>query len=119
MNFKKFITSFKFAISGLIQIFKNQQNFRFHIFIFILIIIAGFYWQINKIEWSLIFLTSALVIIAEIFNTVIEDMLNFLHPDESNYVAIIKDIAAAAVLVASIFAVIIGGIIFAPYIFKF
>lgn len=110
------LKSFKHAIDGIIHTYKNERNFKIHSLIFILVIILGFYFDIKTYEWLDILLISSFVLSAEMFNTAIEHTLDWLQPNYHKIVKLVKDISAGAVLVSAIFAVIIGLIIFVPYI---
>ena len=80
----------------------------------IIAVIAGFIFQISKLEWLAIVFAIGLVFILEIINTAIEHLANFMSPDKHDAIKKIKDLAAAAVLIAAITAFIIGLIIFLP-----
>lgn len=111
---KKFrITSFIPAFRGILLTFA-EPNFRVHLAVAFLIITGGVLLPVSKTEWCLLILSIGFVISAEIFNTAIEYMMNFIHPDYEIRVGKIKDISAAAVLIASVTAVIVGIFIFLP-----
>ena len=113
---KKRMPGFKFAIAGLFSAFKSEKNFRFHIILMILIVLAGFFLNISKTEWLFIIVSIAFVLMSELVNTSIELLVDFISPEYDIKAGKIKDIAAAAVLIAVISAVIVGLIIFVPYI---
>lgn len=77
----------------------------------------GFFFGINKTEWLFQILAIGLIMTAEGLNTAVEAMADFVHPDFHSKIGHIKDVAAGAVFIAAITAVIIGGIIYFPYIF--
>lgn len=114
---KKLINSFKYAIQGILSSFKTERNMKIHIFIMILVIIAGFILKINKYEWIACILCFAIVISGELFNTAIETVVNMVMPYKNDKAKIAKDIAAGAVLTLAIGAAVIGVIIFVPKIF--
>ena len=119
MNFlKQRIRSFGYAFSGLYEAIKSEMHMKFHLLAAILVISAGFYFSISKNEFLLILICIALVIALELINTAIEHLCNKLMPDTNTNVKYIKDVSAAAVLVASIIALVIGIIIFWPYFVK-
>jgi diacylglycerol kinase len=68
------------------------------------------------LEWALLFLTYAVMMGLELVNSAIESIADFLHPEEHPAVKRVKDIAAGAVLVASIFSVAIAIVLFGPKI---
>ena len=114
---KKLINSFKYAIQGILSSFKTERNMKIHIFIMILVIIAGVILKINKYEWIACILCFAIVISGELFNTAIETVVNMVMPYKNDKAKIAKDIAAGAVLTLAIGAAVIGVIIFVPKIF--
>ena len=114
---KKLINSFKYAIQGILSSFKTERNMKIHIFVMILVIIAGFILKINKYEWIACILCFAIVISGELFNTAIETVVNMVMPYKNDKAKIAKDIAAGAVLTLAIGAAVIGVIIFVPKIF--
>jgi diacylglycerol kinase len=82
----------------------------------LIVVFAGFYFKSQVRNGRLVLLCMALVIALELINTAIEKLLNKLHPEFDETIGLAKDISASAVLFASIIAVIIGGIVFVPYL---
>ena len=72
--------------------------------------------KLNKIEWCIITIAIVIVISAELFNTAIETVVDMVSPQKNPQAKLVKDIAAAAVLVLAIGAAVIGIIIFGPKI---
>ena len=112
----KLIKSFAFAWQGLRYCFLTQQNFRVHLMALLMVIILGGILKINKIEWLIISGCSMLVLSMELLNTSIEKICNLITKDIHPVIKVIKDIAAAAVLIAAIGSFICGIIIFLPKI---
>ena len=114
---RNFISSFEFAKSGLITVFKEERNMKKHAISAVLVFICGFVFQITRIEWLFILLAVFLVIILEVVNTAIENTVDLVTDYHFHLLAkSAKDMAAGAVLLASILAAIIGIIIFTPHI---
>ncbi|MEL0456463.1 diacylglycerol kinase family protein [Flavobacteriaceae bacterium SZ-1-7] len=111
------IKSIGFAFKGALLLLKTESSIKIQFVIAILVTAAGFYFDISSTEWCLQILAIAFVMGIEGVNTAIEDMANFIHPEFHTKIGIIKDIAAGAVFIASVFAVIIGLIIYIPKIF--
>ncbi len=108
--------SFKYAWKGFRYTFRNEQNFRIQIVIALVVIILMFVLQVRAIEAvALIFMIIA-VLVLEILNTILEYFVDLLKPRLHHYSQIIKDMMAAAVLLTAIGAIIVGAIIFYPYI---
>ena len=113
---KKIRNSFKYAIEGIWTSFKTERNMKIHIFIMILVIIAGIILKINKSEWIICIFLFAIVIGSELFNTSIETIVDMVMPEKNEKAKIAKDVSAGAVLVVAIGAAIIGLVIFVPRI---
>jgi diacylglycerol kinase len=112
----RLIKSFKYALQGLKKVFLEEQNFRIHSIIALLVIILGFYFQIRIWEWIIIILLITIILILEIINSIFERLLDLIKPRIHEYVGDIKDMTATAVLVGAVASVIVGLIIFLPYI---
>jgi diacylglycerol kinase len=115
-SLKKRIRSFANAFSGLGYMFKTEHNFRIHILILIMVIIAGLLLRISPAEWIMIVIVSGIVTSAECFNTAIECLSDIISPGYSDKIGKVKDVAAAGVLISAIAAAITGLIIFVPRI---
>lgn len=117
MIFSKIKKSFKYAWAGF-NFFLKERNIKIHLFVTILVVISGIVFNISSFEWVAIIICIFLVLSFEILNTVIEDLVDFLHPKKDQRVMVIKDLAAAAVFVPAIGSVIVGLFIFVPYFFE-
>lgn len=115
IKLNRLLKSFIYAFRGLFKVFREEQNLRVQAVIGILVIILAWFFNITNIEWSILFLAISIVILMEIINSAIERITDVLKPRINNYVKEIKDIMAAAVMTASVIAVIIGILIFWPY----
>ena len=115
IRIKRLFKSFTYAFRGLIKTFKEEQNLRIQSIAALLVVLSAWFFQVNRLEWCLLILVVGLVIFAEIINSAVERVTDVLKPRINNYVKEIKDIMAAAVMLASLIAVIVGVIIFAPY----
>ena len=110
--------SFKHAFNGVAYAFKTQPNFKIHTFIFLLTLYLAFYFKISYIELLPLLLISALVFSLEMLNTAIEALSDEVSGGEwKELIKVAKDCSSGAVLIASIFAVVIGLIIFLPRVF--
>lgn len=105
--------SFGYAFEGMRHALLHEANMRIHLLAAIVIIIAGFIRHISKWQWAAILICIAFVWVAELFNTCIERLCDMYGGNAYNTtIKIIKDVAAAAVLVASLASAIVGIIIF-------
>ncbi len=118
LSFKRLFQSFFDASRGLIYVFKHEQNFRVQIFISAVVLFFAFYFSLRAWEMILVLLLILLVLIMEIINTALEQFNDLLKPRLHHYVYLIKDTMAGAVFITSLFAVIIGLIIFYPHFIK-
>jgi diacylglycerol kinase (ATP) len=108
--------SFTHAGRGLYIFLKSTHNAWLDIVAFVLVFLMGLFFQITKIEWIMIFIVSGIVFISEAFNTAIEIDMNLTSPTFHPFAKDTKDVAAGAVLISAILAVIVGIMIFSPYI---
>ena len=115
---KALIKSFQHAFCGILTSFVIGRNIKVHYTAALAAVLSGLSFGISKVELLIILLISAQVICLEMVNTAIERTVDLVTSEYHIYAKIAKDVAAGAVLVAAIFATIIGGIIFLPYIFK-
>ncbi len=109
---QKLINSFKAAFSGLKNTLIKETSFKIMLLIAVLVVVAMFYFQTSRLEKVALLLIIFSVLTLELINSVIERILDFLHPLPNEKIKIIKDLMAAIVLVASFGAAIIGLIIF-------
>ena len=108
--------SFKNAANGLAYAWKTQKNMKFHILFASFAIVLGILLPLSILEWVLLSVSIFGVITAELFNTAIEILIDFVESKKSIYVKLVKDVAASAVLLFVIGAIIVGCIIFIPKI---
>lgn len=95
----KHIKSFKFAFNGIIHALYHEANFRIQILISLVSIILGFYFQISAAEWSVLVISFSMLLSAEVVNTSIENLIDFVIPKKSAVVKVIKDLSAGFVLI--------------------
>lgn len=114
INIRKALRSFTYAGVGIFNLFRFENNARIHLIACILVVIAGVFFKISAMEWALLVIQVALVWAAEAFNTSIEKLADLVSPDYHPVIKIVKDTAAAGVLILAISAVIVGAIVFIP-----
>jgi diacylglycerol kinase (ATP) len=113
-SWKQRVKSFHYAWEGVIQFFKSQQNAFLHAAATIGVVILGYWKHISVTEWVFIVIMIALVWAFELMNTAIEALCDMVYPGPHPRIKIIKDVAAAAVLVMAAAAFVTGCIIFIP-----
>jgi diacylglycerol kinase len=110
-----FLKSFQFAWRGVLFAWKGR-NLRVQSGIGLAVVVLGLLLPISRFEWVVVSMMIGLVLSFEIMNTAIENIINFVSPEFHPLAGRIKDLAAAAVLILSIFSVAIGLLIFVPYL---
>lgn len=113
----KELRSFGYAFRGLGLFFKTENHAKFHLAVTILVVGMGYYFGLSSREWALVIFAIGMVMVAEIFNTAIEKLADKLWVERDPKAAFVKDVAAAGVLIAAMVAIVIGAIVFVPYIF--
>jgi diacylglycerol kinase (ATP) len=110
------VKSFGFAFKGLKVFFRTQHNAWIHALAAGMAILLGFFFHIERWEWCFVITAIGLVFITEAINTAIEFLTDLVSPGFNEKAGRVKDLAAAAVLIASIIALFIGCIIFLPHV---
>lgn len=108
------LKSFTYAFNGLKLFLLTGHNAWVQITIAIFVLCAGIYYHISVTEWCLVILSAGLVLSAEACNTAIELLTDLVTPEYNEKAKLVKDMAAGAVLLISLFAFLIGLIIFVP-----
>lgn len=121
MEFQKdnsFVTgrfkSLGFAAKGAFKLITTEHSVMVQSSIAVLLIIAGFYYNISHEEWLIQTLATGLVLGIEGLNTAVEKVADFIHPSYHEKIGFIKDIAAGAVFFAAMTAIAVGCIIYIP-----
>ncbi|NLM64286.1 MAG: diacylglycerol kinase family protein [Firmicutes bacterium] len=116
MKARNLAESFKYAWIGLGQALANERNLRIHAAAAIGAVLLAAGLRVPAAEVALVAVASAMVIVAELVNTAIEGCVDLAMPGYSPLAARVKNIAAAAVLVTSIAAVVVGIVVFGPHL---
>lgn len=109
---RNFIESFNAALEGFIYVLKTERNMRIHFLIAVLFLLLGVAMGFSYLEITVLCLTIALVLAAEMFNTVLELLVDMVKSEFHPVARIIKDVSAGAVLITAINASIVGYILF-------
>jgi len=115
-NLASFLSGFVDAAKGLAEAIRTQFNIRFHFVATLFALGLSFYLKLNWEEWCLIILAVAIVWIAELLNTALEYLTDFVSPEYNHLAGKVKDIAAASAFMAALASTSIGLIIFLPKI---
>ncbi|WP_079530309.1 diacylglycerol kinase family protein [Halobacillus hunanensis] len=104
----------RFALNGLKEVFLTERNFRIHLLVASLACFLAVYLGISWTEWAVLITIVVLVLTMEVINSSIERVLDYLAPEQHPLAGIIKDMAAAAVLITAVGSVLVGICIFLP-----
>jgi diacylglycerol kinase (ATP) len=108
------LKSIGFAIKGAIKLISTEHSVMVQFSLVVLMILAGFYFEIDRFEWMIQILAFGLVLGIESLNTAVEKIADFIHPEYHERIGFIKDIAAGAVMFAAMAAIAIGLLIYVP-----
>ncbi|MBX5439250.1 MAG: diacylglycerol kinase family protein [Thermoflavifilum sp.] len=113
-SLKARLRSFRYAFAGLFQLVCHEHNARIHAVATVVVGIAGLLLHISRGDWQAILMAIGLVWCTEACNTAIEKLSDRVSPEWNEQVRYIKDVAAAAVLMAAMVAVGIACLVFIP-----
>lgn len=112
MHERKFIEGFNAAVEGFVYVLKTERNMRIHFLAALFFLILGIYLNFSAAEIMALCVTIALVLMAEMFNTAVELIVDLIKSEFHPVARIIKDVGAGAVLISAINAVIVGYVLF-------
>ncbi|MBI3954558.1 diacylglycerol kinase family protein [Candidatus Collierbacteria bacterium] len=118
MSVRRHTISFKHAFDGVLYTFRTQPNFRIHTLAAILVIFLGFTYSISSTQWLFLALTISLVFVTEMLNTSLESVTDLVTDKYHLSAKIAKDVSAGMVLLTAVASVVIGLIIFIPYLIR-
>lgn len=106
--------SIKYSVEGAKEAFSKEPNMRIHAAAGSLALLIGLAVGLNKYEWLFLSFVIVFVFILEFINTSLEAIVDIVSPDYHPRAKVAKDVAAAAVLLASVQAIVVGAILFIP-----
>src|SRR5262245_10897712 len=109
--------SFRFAMEGITSFFHREHNAWLHFMATIAVFTLATLIGVTKTEWLALVFAIGFVWVAEMFNTCIERVMDFVSVHEHPEIKFIKDLAAGAVLTAALTALAIAGVVFIPKLF--
>lgn len=112
------VRSFGPAWSGLCWALKTQRNLQVHAVATVLTLILGFWLEIAPFEWLAVISAIGIVWVAELLNTSIEVLADRVSVEREEAIRRVKDVAAAAVLMAAVSATAVAIVVFAPRIVR-
>jgi diacylglycerol kinase (ATP) len=110
------VESFNYAFEGIIHVLRTQRNMRIHFLLAVLVLIGALVTGVDKFELVALLIVIAFVLIAEMVNTAIEGAIDVATTSFDPMAKLAKDIAAGAVLIATVTAVAVGYLVFADRI---
>lgn len=110
------IKSFQYAFQGLFHTLKYNQNFRIQIAGALLVIAVSIFFGVNPFEMGILGVMILLVMCAEMINTAMEEIVNLITTNHQKEAKIAKDVAAGMVLLTFLGSLIVGVLIFFPYV---
>lgn len=116
-SFRKRAASFRFAFRGIISFFREEHNAQIHLAGTIAVAVVAWRLNVSLPETVWLIIVTGFVWAAELFNTAIERIMDFVSPGYHPDVKLIKNLSAAAVLFAALTAIVTGAIIFIPKFF--
>jgi diacylglycerol kinase len=108
------IESFQHAFAGLGHALRTQRNARIHVSIAVAVVLLGLALRLEPVEFAILTLTIGFVFVSELFNTVVETVIDLVTEEYHPLARQAKDVAAGAVLASSIAAVVVGLLVLGP-----
>lgn len=112
MKSKNSLAALGHAIDGILHAYRTQRHIRFHFWVIILVLFAARVFHLDRHKMVLLCFAISIVLICEMFNTAVEAAVDLFTDKYHPLAKHAKDIAAGAVLVASMNAIIVGGFLF-------
>ena len=117
-SWKKRVLSFAYAWQGLKTLLHTEHNSRIHLALTAVAFALLVMLPVSRTEWMVVLMVACLVWMAELFNTAIEKTADLISKDEHPQIRMVKDMAAAGVLISASAAVVVGLLIFLPKIIQ-
>lgn len=110
------MASFAPAGHGVLLLLRETHNAWIHSAATLLVIGGAWWLEVSRIDWLVLLLTLALVWLAEALNSALEYLCDAAVPEQHPLIGKAKDVAAGAVLIVAVFALVIGALVFPPYL---
>lgn len=112
MGKQSLLSAFRNAIMGIVYCARHERNMKIHITLACVAGCLAWWLRLDPYEILILLLTIASVLVAEMVNTVVEAVVDMVSPEIHPLAKIAKDVAAGAVLVASIISLLVGYLLF-------
>lgn len=106
--------SFRCAFAGLDHAVRTQRNLRLHLLAAVVVLGLAVWLRLPAAAAALLLLAVAVVVLAEVFNTALETVIDLVSPDFHPLARLTKNLAAAAVVLAALFAAGVGLLVLGP-----
>jgi diacylglycerol kinase (ATP) len=116
-SFRARVRSFRFALEGIAEFFQSEHNAWLHFMATVAVFTLATLVGVTKNELLALVFAIGFVWVAEMFNTCIERVMDFVSDQRHKEIKFIKDLAAGAVLIAAITALVVGCVVFIPKLF--
>ena len=113
---KRQVKSYRYAAKGVKYTLSTQVNIWIHLLIAMVVLVLAYLLHFTSNQFLILIITIGFVVVAELYNTAIEEMTNLLSPEYNQQAGVVKDVAAGAVLVSAITAAVVGAWLFIPAI---
>lgn len=106
------LDSFKYAVEGIVHVFRTQKHMRFHFLTLALVLLLGMLYRLSRAEMALLLVVAGNVLVAEMINTALESVVDMVTQAYHPLAKLAKDIAAGAVLITAMIALVVGAVVF-------
>lgn len=116
LSLKRVLRSFKFSFDGLKYAYLHEQSLILHVLVMILVVTFGLVFKITPMQWVITLVMGALILVAELFNTSIEAVVDMVTEEYHPLAKVAKDTSSAACFVADLIAAGMWLVVFGPKI---
>jgi len=116
MKKRAFTARLNNAVEGLIGVFKEHRTVRLHLLVSSLVFAVGVFLGLGRVELLFLAMALGLILFAEMINSCIEMVLDFIHPDYNKKLGRIKDMLAGTVLFMGLVSLFVSYLLFSPYL---
>lgn len=116
LSFKRVLRSFKFSFDGLKYAYLHEQSLILHVLVMALVILFGILGDATPMQWVIILVMGAMILVVELINTSIEAVVDMVTEEYHPLAKVAKDTASAACFVADIIAAGMWLVVFVPKI---
>lgn len=114
MGSRNIVSSFRFAFAGLWYALRTQRNVRIQLAAAVAVTVLGLWLGLSYVQWAVLALIIGFVLVSEMFNTVMETLVDLISPGYHPKAKIVKDVAAGMVLLCAITSVVAGLLVLGP-----